>query len=104
MYCLVVYIPKDSAEVVKEALFAAGAGQIGNYKKCAFTSEGKGQFMPCEGSSPSVGSQGLLEVVDEVRLEVMCAQDIIEPALHALLKSHPYETPAYYIVKSQRQV
>ncbi|MDA3940075.1 MAG: NGG1p interacting factor NIF3 [Spirochaetia bacterium] len=98
MYLLVTYIPEDSLESVKTALFTAGAGKIGNYSSCSWQVKGKGQFKPEAGSSPFLGKINNLEKVDEYRLECVCRDKDIKSVAKALLKSHPYETPAYHLV------
>jgi hypothetical protein len=89
------YVPKDHVEKVKEAVFAAGAGKIGNYDKCCWCSEGTGQFRPLEGSDPFLGSKGEVERVPEMKVEMVCDDDAIDAVVEALKKAHPYETPAY---------
>ena len=89
------YVPKDHAETVKEAVFAAGAGKIGDYDKCCWCAEGTGQFRPLEGSDPFIGSKDEVERVPEVKVEMVCDDDAIDAVVEALKKAHPYETPAY---------
>lgn len=92
---LVVFIPEDHLEKVREALFHAGAGWIGQYSHCSFNIEGVGTFLPEAGSEPFVGKQGKLEQVKEVRLETVIPQSIERKAIQAMLKAHPYEEVAY---------
>lgn len=99
MYHLAFYVPESHAEIVKEALFQAGAGKLGNYAKCSFESKGIGQFEPLSGSDPFLGKKGELERVQELKVEMICTDDCIEKAVEALKKAHPYETPAYYVIK-----
>jgi len=89
------YVPKDHAETVKEAVFAAGAGKIGDYDKCCWCAEGTGQFRPLEGSDPFIGSKDEVERVPEMKVEMVCDDDAIDAVVEALKKAHPYETPAY---------
>ncbi|MFZ2654069.1 MAG: YqfO family protein [Victivallales bacterium] len=89
------YVPKTHLEKVKDAIFAAGAGKIGNYDCCCWETNGKGQFRPCEGSSPFIGKKGKIEKIPEYKVELVCDSKYIKAAIEALKKSHPYETPAY---------
>jgi hypothetical protein len=97
MYKLVFFVPEDHLEPVKSAVFAAGAGRIGDYDCCAWQTLGQGQFRPLPGSQPFIGQFGNLEKVAEYRVEMVCADGCIEPALAALRAAHPYEEPAYDI-------
>ncbi len=98
MYKLIFYVPKDNAEVVKESIFATGAGSIGNYSHCAWETLGTGQFKPLPGANPSIGGINQIEKVIELRVEILCKEDNIKTAIQALKSSHPYEEPAYEIV------
>jgi hypothetical protein len=104
MYQLCFYVPESHLESVKQAIFAAGAGRIGDYECCAWQVLGEGQFRPMAGSEPFVGRQGRLESVSEYRVEMICGDDLIDAALRALLASHPYEEPAYHywLINSRR--
>lgn len=95
MYKLVFFVPATHAEEVKEAVFNAGAGRIGDYSHCCWQVLGTGQFKPLEGSDPYLGSQGELEKVEEFRIEMVCSDDRIKYAIQALKQSHPYEEPAF---------
>lgn len=92
---LVVFVPKTHLEEVKEAMFAAGAGRIGNYEACAWECPGSGQFRPLAGSNPAIGSEAKLERVAEYRVEMVCAVDLVPEVLRSLKRAHPYEEPAY---------
>ncbi|MGX4256991.1 Nif3-like dinuclear metal center hexameric protein [Bacillus sp. YH3-2-B2] len=94
---LAVYVPKDYEEAVRTALGNAGAGHIGNYSHCAFSSEGIGSFKPLEGADPFIGQTGELELVHEVRLETVFPASMEKTVIKALKKSHPYEEVAYDI-------
>ena len=96
MIQLVFYVPETHVEPVKEALFAAGAGRIGDYERCAWQVLGQGQFEPSTGSQPFLGEQGRLETLPEYRVEMVCDDACIATALRALLAAHPYEEPAYH--------
>lgn len=99
MYKLTVFIPNNALETVKSALFAAGAGTIGNYEQCCWQVQGTGQFMPLAGSTPHIGAQDRLEAVDEWRVEMVVEEKAIEATIAALKETHPYETPAYDVIK-----
>jgi structural hemagglutinin/hemolysin toxin protein RtxA len=98
MYILYFLVPETHLEVVKNAVFAVGAGSIGNYKHCAWQTLGEGQFMPLSGSNPSIGEINQLEKVPEYKVEIICTEEQIKEAVQALKKAHPYETPAYQVV------
>ena len=95
MYKLAFFVPVDEAENVKEALFKSGAGRIGDYEACCFQTRGSGQFRPLDGADPHIGKVGELERVDELKVELVCADDLIHAAVAALKAAHPYEEPAY---------
>lgn len=99
MLKLTFYVPVDHKEKVKNALFNIGAGKIGNYDMCCFETQGTGQFRALEGANPTIGKIGNLENVPEVRVEMVLDDHILSRALEALNESHPYETPAYDVVK-----
>jgi len=94
-YKLVTFVPEKDLERVSEALFAAGAGWIGNYSSCSFRSPGTGTFYGQEGSQPAVGQSGKLEKVPEIRLEMVLPIDRVSEVVAALRKSHSYEEPAF---------
>ncbi len=95
MYKICVYVPEKHVETVKRALFDAGAGRIGNYDSCCWQTDGIGQFRPLAGSNPAIGSQNVVEQVAEVKLELVCEDDLVEAAVRAMRESHPYEEPAF---------
>lgn len=95
MYKLAFFVPESHLETVKTAVFATGAGRIGDYDCCCWQSLGQGQFRPLAGSQPFLGRQGEVERVSEYRVELVCADDLIRPAISALKAAHPYEEPAY---------
>jgi dinuclear metal center YbgI/SA1388 family protein len=98
-YKLVVFVPVESVAKVSEAVFAAGAGGIGNYKNCSFRTEGTGTFLPLEGAKPAIGKKGRLEKVPEVRFETIVPAEKLQQVIAAVKKAHPYETPAYDVFK-----
>jgi dinuclear metal center YbgI/SA1388 family protein len=91
----VVFVPADAADRVAGAMFEAGAGVIGNYTSCSFRSRGTGTFVGGEGTSPAVGDAGAAETVDEVRIEVVSPAARRDRVTAALVRSHPYEEPAF---------
>lgn len=91
---LVFFVPKDDAEKVKNAVFNAGAGTIGNYDRCAFETEGVGQFRPNSGANPHIGRIGDTEKVVELKVETICPDNKVTQVIEALRESHPYEEPA----------
>lgn len=99
MYKLCFFVPEREAERVKDAVFAAGGGRIGNYDRCCWQVLGQGQFRPLEGSQPAIGGLGSLEHVAEYRVELVCADDKVAAVIAALKQAHPYEEVAYDVVQ-----
>ncbi|MGE8469148.1 MAG: NGG1p interacting factor NIF3 [Pseudomonas putida] len=97
MYKLAFFVPASHVDVVKAAVFAAGGGRIGDYDHCAWQTLGQGQFRPLDGSQPFLGQTGQVEVVEEWKVELVVADDLIAQVVAALKQSHPYETPAYEV-------
>lgn len=96
---LYTYAPRDAADKVREALFAAGAGQIGKYAECSFNTPGTGSFRPGAGTNPAIGqSGGARETVEEVKIEVLVDKARQGQVLKALFAAHPYEEVAYEMV------
>lgn len=95
MYKLAFFVPPSHVEQVKSALFAAGAGRIGAYDSCSWQVLGMGQFRPLDGSQPFIGQTGEVEQVEEWKVELVVADELIQQVVAALKSSHPYETPAY---------
>jgi len=98
---LSTFVPKESIEIVRNALFNAGAGAINNYSNCSFTSEGIGTFKGNDQSQPHIGKPNVLELVDENKLEVMVSNQLLPTVLKALIAAHPYEEVAYEVVAIQ---
>ncbi len=94
---LVTFVPTASAEEVRTALFAAGAGSIGAYDSCSFNLEGKGSFRASEGCNPYAGEIGKLHFENETRIETIFPAVWKTRIIKALLKVHPYEEAAYDI-------
>lgn len=97
LYKIVVFVPEEHADGVREALSKTGAGWIGNYSHCTFQAPGTGTFLPKPGAQPFIGIVGKLERVAEVRLETIVPADNLYRAVQAMLAAHPYEEPAYDI-------
>lgn len=95
MIKLSFYVPETHLEEVKQAVFAAGAGTMGDYDQCAWQVLGQGQFRPLEDSDPYIGRRGVLQYVPEYRVELVCDPARIHAAVSALKAAHPYEEPAY---------
>jgi dinuclear metal center YbgI/SA1388 family protein len=91
----VVYVPDEQAEVVRNALFCAGAGHIGDYSHCSWSVGGTGQFLPHDGAAPAIGSIGAIERVPEQRVEVIAPAGRRASVLTAMRAAHPYEEPAF---------
>ncbi len=91
---IVLFVPESHADVVREVIGSAGAGKIGNYTYCSFSSKGIGRFKPEQGSHPAIGEVGKLESVKEERIEFVCSRDILRDVIAAIKKVHPYEEVA----------
>jgi hypothetical protein len=98
VYKLCFYVPVSHLEAVKAAVFAAGAGRVGDYDNCSWQVLGMGQFRPLAGSTPFLGQQDKLAQVDEYRVEMVCAAQYVKAAIMALQAAHPYEEPAWDVV------
>lgn len=101
MYIISFYVPENNLEQVKSALFDAGAGRIGQYSSCAWQVKGEGQFMPLNGSNAFIGEINRLEKIMEYKVEMVCSEEHIHAAIAALKTSHPYETPAYHVIRCE---
>jgi hypothetical protein len=98
MYKLCFYVPEVHLEQVKTAVFAAGAGRIGDYDSCCWQVLGQGEFRPLAGSRPFLGEQDTVEMVAEYRVEMVCETQYVRAAVAALVDAHPYEEPAWDVV------
>ena len=99
MYTLYFYVPESHLESVKTALFATGAGAIGDYENCCWQVLGQGQFKPMAGSQPFIGAVDQLEKVAEWRVELVVSAAQIKTVIAALKATHPYEEPAYAVYR-----
>jgi hypothetical protein len=92
---LVVFVPPEALDAVRDAVFAAGAGRIGEYERCSWYTEGTGTFVGGDASNPTIGERGREERVPELRLETVYPSDREEEVVRALREAHPYEEPAF---------
>lgn len=92
---IVVFVPESHADLVREVIGKTGAGKIGNYIFCSFSSKGIGRFKPEQGAHPAIGKIGELESVQEERIEVVCNKNILKDVIDAIKKVHPYEEVAF---------
>lgn len=95
LHALVVYVPDTHAQALLAAIGDAGAGRIGNYSHCAFTSPGTGRFTPLSGAEPFIGAVGAGEQVPETRIECVVEEGVLDGVVQALRDAHPYEEPAF---------
>ena len=91
---IVIFVPGSHADVVRETMGKAGAGKIGNYTHCSFSSKGIGQFKPEEGARPHIGEVGKFESVEEERIEAICERSLVAEVIKAIKEVHPYEEVA----------
>jgi len=103
IYKLTTYVPSDSVEKVRKALFLSGAGTIGNYENCSFISHGKGSYRGNQDSNPVIGQKHKLMSVDEEKIEVTFEKHLQDKILNTLFESHPYEEVAYQICKTENK-
>jgi dinuclear metal center YbgI/SA1388 family protein len=99
LHKIITYVPDASADTVRNAMFEAGAGNIGNYSECSFASSGSGTFKAGEGTQPFVGAPHVRHTEDELRLEVICPKHATDRVVQAMKKAHPYEEVAYDVVE-----
>jgi hypothetical protein len=99
MYKLCFFVPETHLESVKQALFEVGAGAVGDYDSCCWQSLGTGQFRGLEISTPYLGKKGQVEQVAEYKVEMVIKEQVIRQAIDALKTAHPYEEPAYDVIR-----
>lgn len=104
MYKITFYVPKEHLESVKNALFLKGAGKVGNYEYCAWQTSGTGQYRPLSGSQPYLGSKGQIKKVKEYLVEMVCEDHYLKATLNELIRTHPYETPAYAVWRIENHI
>ena len=96
---LVVFVPPEALDAVRDAVFEAGAGRVGDYERCSWYTEGTGTFLGGESTSPVVGEKGREERVPELRLETVFPADRLNDVVAALRSAHPYEEPAFDVYR-----
>jgi hypothetical protein len=94
---LVWFVPEDALEATRSAVFAAGAGRIGEYERCSWYTPGTGTFLPLEGAQPAIGEVGREEQVPELRVETVVPLELAADVVRALVAAHPYEAVAYEV-------
>lgn len=99
MYKITFLAPTDHVDKVKTAMFNAGAGKIGNYEHCAWQVLGEGQFKALENADPFLGKKNELTKVAEYFVQMVCRDEVIHHVITALKQAHPYEEPAYDVIK-----
>jgi hypothetical protein len=95
---LVVFVPAEAVDAVRDAVFEAGAGRIGEYERCSWYAEGTGTFRALRGADRTVGAVGVEERVPELRLETVFPEERQPEVIAALRAAHPYEEPAFDIL------
>lgn len=96
---LIITVPESHADLIRQTLGDSGAGVVGNYTFCSFSTKGIGRFMPMQGSNPTIGTLNQLETVAEERIETICKKEIILNVLQAIKKVHPYEEPGIEVIQ-----
>lgn len=91
---IVVTVPENDADKLREAIGNAGGGRVGDYTYCSFSSKGTGRFLPGDGAHPAIGEVGKLEQVIEERIEITCDTNKLDDVVKAIRQAHPYEEPA----------
>ncbi len=90
---IVVFTPVSHADIIRQVLSNVGAGTVGNYDSCSFSSKGIGRFRPLEGAHPTLGTVGKLEMAEEEKIETICPKKSLKKIIQAIKKAHPYEEP-----------
>ncbi len=93
-YKVVVTVPENEADNIREAVGNAGGGKVGNYTHCSFSVKGTGRFLPVDGAKPAIGQVGQLEEVAEERIEITCDSESVKAVITAIREAHSYEEPA----------
>ncbi len=91
---IVVFVPESHADAIRKAAGDAGAGKIGNYSHCSFSSKGTGRFLPLSGAHPAIGEVGVPEAVEEERIEFVCDERKVSEVVRSITEAHPYEEVA----------
>lgn len=93
-YKVVVTVPENEADKLREAIGNAGGGKVGNYTHCSFSVKGTGRFLPIDGAKPAIGQVGQPEEVVEERIEITCDSETVNAVIAAIREVHSYEEPA----------
>ena len=93
-YKVVVTVPENEADKLREAIGSAGGGKVGNYTHCSFSVKGTGRFLPVDGAKPAIGQVGQPEEVAEERIEITCDSENVKAVVAAIRETHSYEEPA----------
>jgi hypothetical protein len=92
------YCPKENLEALVRAFCEAGAGKVGNYDHAYATSQVMGHWRPLPGSNPAIGTIGEIESQEEIKIEFICAAELVQPVIQAMKLAHPYETPIINVI------
>lgn len=103
-YKLVVFIPHEASDQVRNAICKAGAGAVNDYSDCTFSHEGVGTYMPLSTANPYIGERNKLERVNEIRLESIVSEDKLKKVISSMIEQHPYEEPAYDVIKLENKI
>jgi hypothetical protein len=95
LHKLVWFVPEEALDATRDAVFAAGAGRIGDYERCSWYAQGTGTFLAGEGAEPTIGEVGQEERVSELRVETVVPAERAQEIVRALIAAHPYEEVAY---------
>lgn len=98
-YKLVVYVPLEKADHIRQVIGEAGGGKLGKYSFCTFSTKGVGRFKPNADAKPHIGNPGKLEEVQEERIEVTCGEKVLNDVITAIKRVHPYEEVAMDVWK-----
>ena len=101
MYQISFYVPEVDLEIVKNAMFNAGAGKFNNYENCAWQTTGIGQFKPVGNANPTIGILDQLEAIEEYKVEMICVDDNLQLVIEAMKFAHSYEQVAYTVIKME---
>ncbi len=98
-YQIYVYVPQSHLEAVKQAMFDAGAGNIGHYSQCCWQTLGNGQYLPSDLANPYLGQAGNVCEEDEYKVEIICLHTCLNEVITSLKNTHPFEEPAFGVIK-----
>lgn len=93
-YKVIVTVPENEADKLREAIGSAGGGKVGNYTHCSFSVKGTGRFLPINGANPAIGQVGQPEEVAEERIEITCDSENVKAVVAVIREAHSYEEPA----------